>query len=61
MGILLSSTANTQGKKRRVWEAAQESFLTGFLEEKEELQQRSHSHPSVPAVANVLAGIVAAG
>lgn len=30
----LATTATTQGKKRKVWEATQESFLSGFLEEK---------------------------
>lgn len=30
----LATTATTQGKERKVWEATQESFLSGFLEEK---------------------------
>lgn len=54
---MLATTATVQGKKRKVQDVTQGSFVSGFLEEEVELQRRNPILAlSVSGVADALSG-----
>lgn len=54
---MLATTATIQGKKRKVQDVTQGSFVSGFLEEEVELQKRNPILTlSVSGVADALGG-----
>lgn len=54
---MLATTTTVQGKKRKVQDVTQGSFVSGFLEEEVELQRRNPILAlSVSGVADALSG-----